>query len=199
MITTAKGNVVKPGDFAAVRMGGTTGRLIRIGEFLNGNGFGDWEHAIFYAGDDPDLGDDLILEAEPGGARLVPFHYALTEVLWSTDNPLLNLNLSQQQLAMTVAKHWKGVPYSFLDYLALAAHRLHIPGWLPFWFSPVKAAKQRFRHLVTLKTYVAETGHDICSQLADLCRLELKSNLFSDGRWPGYVTPLALANLILGK
>jgi hypothetical protein len=190
VITTPSGKTVLPGDFAVVRVHGTVGKLIRLGEILNGDGFGDWEHAIFYAGDDPELGDDLILEAEPGGAKLVPFHYAAADVMWSTDNPDLDLTLVQQQMAMTVAKHWKGVPYSFVDYLALAAHRFHLPGLL--WSKYSKS-------FVTLKTYVGQTAHDICSQLADLCRLELGSHLFSNGRWPGDVTPLDLANLIQGK
>jgi hypothetical protein len=186
-IVTSKSNLVQAGDFAAVRVHGDVGRLIHLGEELNGDGFGDWEHAIFYAGGD----QDLILEAEPGGAQLRPFHYSVTDVLWSSDNPELALEPAQRAQAMEIAEKHKGVPYSGLDYLALAAHRVHVPGWTPFWFGDKG-------HLVSLKTYVAETGHMICSQLADQCRLDMGSHLYDDKRWPGFVTPLNLANLILG-
>ena len=47
-----------PGDFAAVRLESPVGVAIRVGELLNGDGFRDYEHAIFYVG-----GQDLILEA----------------------------------------------------------------------------------------------------------------------------------------
>lgn len=178
MIRTQFGTVVQPGDFAAVRVDGAVGRLIRVGQFLNGSGFRNYEHAIFYAGDDEKLGQDLILEAEPGGARLVPFHYSPGDVLWSSDAPPLALNATQRQLAMVIARHYKGVPYSALDYFALAAHRLHIR-------TPM------------LKYIIGSTHQMICSQLADQCRLEMGSHLFSDSRWPGFVTPADLADLIL--
>jgi hypothetical protein len=176
MLKTSAGALVLPGDFAAVRLHGDTGKLIRLGEELNGDGFGDWEHAIFYAGEK----NDLILEAEPGGARLVPFHYEAADVLWSSDSPALDLTEAQRAMARRVAGKYRGTPYSFLDYAALAAHRLHI--WAP-----------------GLKHFVGTSKHMICSQLADQCRLDMGSHLFSDGRWPGYVTPLDLANLINQK
>ena len=36
----------------------------------------------------------------------------------------------------------------------------------------------------------------ICSQLVDYCYLMAGVHLFNDGRWPGYVTPEDLANVI---
>jgi hypothetical protein len=178
MIRTLGGTVtVQPGDFACVRLESTVGGLIRAGEILNGSGFKDYEHAFFYAGGP----QDLILEAEPGklGARLVPYHYDGSRVLWSSQNPKLDLNTAQRQQAMTIAQRYKGVPYSFLDYAALSAHRLHL--WAP-----------------GLQDYIKDTGHMICSQLADQCRQDMGSHLFTDPpRWEGYVTPADLANLIL--
>jgi hypothetical protein len=167
---------VQPGDFAAVRTRGDVSRLIRVGQFLNGDGFGDWEHAIFYAGGP----QDLILEAEPGGARLVPYHYQSGDVLWSATSPRLDLAPEQRDRAMDTALRYRGIPYSSLDYDALALHRLHIPA-------------------PGLKEYIGSTRSMICSQLADQCRLDLGSHLFKDNRWPGYVTPLSLADLIEGK
>lgn len=175
MLKTTGGLIVQPGDFAAVRVENPVGTIIHIGEILNGSGFRDYEHAIFYAGGP----DDLILEAEPGGAKLVPYHYDNTGVLWSTVNPKLNLTPHQRSMAMTIAEHYKGVPYSFGDYLALALHRLHVP-------TP------------DLRKYIADNRHMICSQLVDQCRLDMGSHLFTDKRWPGFVTPADLANLIAG-
>jgi len=166
--------LVQPGDFAAVKMKGDTGTLIHIGEILNGDGFRDYEHAFVYVGGS----QDMILEAEPGGAVIRVFHYPLNDVLWSTDNVGLSLTIPQRRVIPQIAEKYKGTPYSALDYFALAARRLHIP------------APQ-------LRGYIADTGHMICSQLADQVRLDVGSHLFSDGRWPGDVTPADLANLIL--
>ena len=166
---------VQPGDFAAVKVHGDVGKLIRLGEILNGDGFRDYEHAIWYVGGK----QDLILEAEAGGAVLRPFHVDPSDCLWSSDNPALTLSADQRDQVLAVAQRYKGTPYSAADYFALAAHRLHIPA-------------------PHLKAFVAETGHMICSQLVDTCRLAIGSHLFDDGRWPGYVTPLALADLICG-
>ena len=175
MIRTLGGTVdVLPGDFAAVRLESPVGVAIRVGELLNGDGFRDYEHAIFYVGGP----QDLILEAEPGGAQLVPYHYDGSGVLWSSQNPKLGLTSMQRAAAVQVAESYKGVPYSFLDYAALAAHRLHIPA-------------------PDLRKFIASTGHMICSQLSDQCRFNIGSHLFADGRWPGYVTPADLAALIL--
>lgn len=175
-ITTAAGKTVLPGDFAAVRVHGDVGKMIEIGEWLNGSGFGNWEHAIFYAGGP----DDLCLEAEPGGALLIPYRYRdrPADVLWSTGNPALELTAQQRGRALPVAELYKGTPYSALDYDALALHRLHIPA-------------------PGLRGYIQTTKHMICSQMTDQCRLRLGSHLFTDPpRWPGYVVPLDLAKLI---
>lgn len=172
MLTTAAGATVLPGDFAVTKMAGPLGPLIRVGEALNGEGFRDYEHAFAYIGGP----DDLILEAEPGGARLVPFHYVMSACLWSSGIPSLAIAV-RTGLVEEAGMRYKGVPYSFLDYAALVAHRLGIPG-------------------PGLRSYIASTKHMICSQLVDQFRLDLGSHLFDDGRWPGYVTPASLANLI---
>lgn len=174
-VKTLAGDLILPGDFAVVHLADPVAKLITVGERLNGDAFAQYQHAFFYAGGP----QDLILEAEPGGARLVPYHYDPADVLWSTINPELALTKAQQADVLDIAKRYQNVPYSFLDYGALAAHRLHI--WAP-----------------GLKHYVASTKHMICSQLVDQCRLDLGSHLFSDKRWPGYVTPAALAGLING-
>jgi hypothetical protein len=69
----------------------------------------------------------------------------------------------------------RGVGYSFLDYDAIAAHRLHLP-------------------VPGLRAYIGSTGHLICSQLCDQAYADVGAHLYADGRWPGYVTPLDLWN-----
>jgi hypothetical protein len=152
-----------PGMIGLVPMGGAGGRLIRIGQFLNGDGFEDFQHA-FVA-----LPGNMIIEAEPGGARIVPLRYA--GVYWCEGIHGL-LNAAAADVAMT-AQGLKGTPYSWLDYGALFTHRLRIP-------------------VPGLREFIADSGHQICSQLADELYLRLGAHIFDDGRWPGYVTPGAL-------
>ena len=190
MIRATDNIVIEPGDFAAVRSSGMISGLIQAGEqsvlWLESQNhraaeakIGKWTHAIFYAGGP----DDLILEAEPGGARMRPFHYDMAGCMWSSGRPALALTAQQRQAAPIVAAVYanandgKGVPYSFADYEAIGAHALGISeSWL--------------------KDFIASSGHMICSQLVDQCRLDLGSHLFSDGRWPGFVDPLDIALVI---
>lgn len=179
------GKQVMPGDFGVVRTIGNVGTGIRYAQRfamlaryhkLPSKMEDNWEHAIFYA----DTEEDLILEAEPGGAKLVPFHYDSRLVMWSTQNDSLYLTSAQRSKAREVAEKYRGVPYSFLDYVAIGVHSLHEP-------DPI------------LRAYIASTKHKICSALADRCRLDLDSHLFNDNRWEGYVDPLDLAEVIYGR
>jgi hypothetical protein len=96
--------------------------------------------------------------------------------LWSTGH----IELTEPQRAAIVKKALacKGIPYSAIDYVALAMHRLHLPA-------------------PGLREYIESSEHLICSQLVDMCYRLAGVHLFSDNRWPGYVTPADLANLIL--
>lgn len=147
---------------------GPVGLGIRIGQALNGDGFEDFEHA-FVATDAPAGETGLwIVEAEPGGAVHVPMHYEAARVFW-----LRPPSPEVGQAVAAAAIGLKGIGYSFLDYDALAAHRLHIPA-------------------PGLRGYIADTGHMICSQLADEAARRGGWQLFADDRWPGYVTPGAI-------
>lgn len=160
----------KPGDFGLVAISGETGRLIRFGQWLNGNGWGDYQHAVLV------LDNNELIEAEPGGARIRPVsEYDGTNVVWS-DWPLTD---AERSAIVAAGRSLEGVPYSFLDYLALAAHRLHIP-------------------IPGLRKYIAATGDDICSQLVDLGYQLGGQKMFADGRWAGYVTPMALLRALHG-
>jgi hypothetical protein len=165
------------GDFAVIPISGNVGKLISFGEWLNGDGFGAYDHAEIYVGmADANAPLGYTMGAYPGGATLVPVPQDQTGWLWSTGH--INLTDDQRSKIVQNALACKGIPYSGLDYFALATHRLHVPA--PF-----------------LKTYIASTKHLICSQLVDLCYDNAGVHLFNDNRWPGYVTPADLANVIL--
>jgi hypothetical protein len=144
---------------------GPVGFGIRFGQWLNGSGFEDFEHALV-ATDAPAGETGLwIVEAEPGGARHVPMHYSSGSMYWLRP-PDAATGQRVAEAAISLVK----TPYSFLEYDALALRRLNIPA-------------------PGLRHYVADTGHMICSQLADEAAKRGGWQLFDDGRWPGDVTP----------
>jgi hypothetical protein len=159
-----------PGDFAVVRISGDVGRLIRVGQWLDGDGYENYEHAFI------DVGDGQLVEAQPSGARLAPLtEYDASAPLWSTG--CIALTDEQRECLVAAARGYIGVPYSFLDYgsLALARFRMRPP---------------------IVKRFVADTHHMICSQLVDQCYVDAGVHLFNDGRIPGDVTPGNLYELI---
>jgi hypothetical protein len=161
------------GDFEVVPTGGAGGKLIRLGQILNGSGFTDYEHARIY------VGGGKCVEAEPGGASYCNFD-PNDGGLWSTG--LLNLSPNDRSVIAGSADHYAhlGVGYSAADYFALAARRLQLGLLVP-----------------GLRTYVQSSGHMICSQLVDRCYKDAHIELFDDKRWDGYVTPGDLAELII--
>lgn len=156
----------QPGDIGVTQITGDAGRLIRIGQWLNGDGFADFEHALVY------LGNGQILEAEPGGARIAELtEYNERNIAWLRCP-------DQYRTAVTeAARSLEHVPYSAADYFAIAAHRLHLP-------------------IPGLRQYVRSSGHLICSALADRAADLGGWHLFADGRWDGYVTPADIWHLI---
>jgi hypothetical protein len=155
---------------------GNVGRLIEVGQWLNGSGFRQWEHAFV------SLGGGRIAEAEPGGAR-AGLASEYRSVYWCHAIAALASPAQLQEIADAARKYTEpgpwgkgGVPYSFLDYLALAQHRLRIPG-------------------PGLEDYIKSTNHQICSQLCDQAEQDAGVHLFTDGRWTGDVTPMDLYNL----
>lgn len=150
-----------PGDFGLVSIPGVAGLGVRIGQYLNGNGFSEYEHAFVV------LDGNSVLEAEPRGARITPLSaYDNTNVVYSD----WDLTGQQRSAIVAAAEGLIGTPYSWLDYLSLALHRLHIPA-------------------PHLRRYVADSGHLICSQLVDLAYLRAGLHMFNDRRWEGDVTP----------
>lgn len=162
--------VPQPGMIGLTQISGNVGKMIELGQLLNGEGFENWEHAFVL------LPGNQILEAEPGGALVRELHY--DDVYWCTNiyklipAGLIALRTFDTILNNTV-EELKGIPYSFLDYAALAAHRLHVPA-------------------PHLRKYIQTSHHEICSQLADDFYWRLGVQIFTDGRWPGDVTPASL-------
>jgi hypothetical protein len=158
-----------------VTMPGAVGKAIRLGQWLNGDGFANYQHAYVVVGAVKSLPGVRIIEAMPGGALLSPLSR------YDGFNPVyLRCPDELREAVADFGITARGVPYSFLDYAALAAHRFHLP-------------------VPGLESYIRSTGHEICSQLADAIAETGGWHLFDDGRWPGYVTPLDLYKLYLAQ
>lgn len=153
----------KPGDIGLTQISGYGGKLIRLGQWLNGDGHADYEHAFVVQKVDDD-GTVWIVEAMPGGAQRVRNWHDPDRTRWLICPEPLRAGVA------SAARDYVGVPYSVADYGALALHRLHIP-------TP------------HLKKYIETSGHMICSQLADRAAEKGGWKLFKDGRWHGDVTP----------
>jgi hypothetical protein len=153
----------QPGDIGLTVITGW-GRFIRLGQWLNGDGFADYEHAFVVSESSSKFQDKMIVEAMPGGAQHVRNWHDPEHTVY------LRCPDRYREAVAASARGFVGVPYSVADYFALAAHRLHIPA-------------------PHLKKFVRSSGHMICSQLADTAAAEGGWHLFEDGRWPGDVTP----------
>jgi uncharacterized protein YycO len=158
----------QPGDFAVVHIPELAGTMVHVMQQISG-GHGHYEHAI------QGVDGGMIVEATPEGAVLLPMHYPAEHVAWSTGH--VDVTAGQRELIVAAARSYVGTPYSFLDYAAIAAHCWHL--WAP-----------------GLKSYVASTRHQICSQLVDACQQAGGVQLFADHRWNGFVRPDDLAGRI---
>jgi cell wall-associated NlpC family hydrolase len=157
----------QPGDIGLTTVQGPVGALIRFGQELNGDGFATWEHAFIV------LPGDRLIEAQPGGARIgMLSEYDGRHVMYLSPPGLVP---DRRWAICDTAEQYVGVGYGWLDYMALAAHRFHLPA-------------------PGLRRYIASTRRMICSQLVDQAYRDAGVELFADGRWPGYVTPADLFN-----
>lgn len=155
----------RPGDIGLVQISGQVGKLISLGQYLNGDGFERWSHAFVVTDDTGPNGKPMIVEAEPGGAQYVELHY--DDVYWCNG---ISHNLTDEQRAYISQETcgFIGTGYSFLDYFALAAKRLHLP-------------------VKFIDNYVRSTRHVICSQLAAAVYEEAGVPVYD--YWTGDVTP----------
>lgn len=153
-----------PGDIGFAMIPGRVGAWVSIGQALLRDSC-RWTHAFLVI----DRGQAV--EAMPAGARIVPLEPRTGEHFAYLRLPLTEI---QREAVATVGRSLEGTPYSFADYLALAALEWRLPG-----------------HRL-LRGYVADSGHMICSQLVDHALCRGGYHLFDDGRWSQDVTPGAL-------
>lgn len=152
------------GAFGLVRIPGFTGSLVSAGQRLIGSG-SHYTHAFIY------MGNAMVVQAEPGGARMRSLASAGIDPVYSA----MPLSDAERLAITTAAFNLIGTPYSFLDYAAIGANRL--------------------LHLDALERYEDSTHHMICSQLVVECYRRAGIELFA-GRSAGDIVPGDLAHLI---
>lgn len=169
---------VAPGTIGLTLIAGEVGKIIHFGQWLATKPLPLWlqrddqppyEHAFVYLGATDSYSEGAILEAEPGGSRVRSVNEYKT-IYWCKS--IAARYAPELPKVARIAPEYTGLPYSFLDYFSLFLHRLHLR--LPF-----------------VKSYLAATGHDICSQLCDLVYDAAGAHLFTD-RWAGDVIPMDL-------
>lgn len=158
------------GDFGVVNIPGDMGKLIRIGQWLNGDGYNDYEHAFVVIDR-----TGRVIEGRPSGAGYNRTTAYPTAAYYTCPD-------TAREAVSDAARSLLGRPYSWADYLALAAVRFHLDLIAP-----------------PLRGYVESSGRLICSQLVDYAYQLAGVQLFNDGRLPGDVDPAALYRLILAQ
>jgi len=160
----------RPGDFAVVDTRMRTSPRIRLAQALSRGGYRMFDHAVICSRVRRD-GTVYVVEALPNGAEENIWHYDDHDHLWSTGVVKTSAKAGKAALA------YVDTPYSWLDYAAVAARAWHL--WVP-----------------GLRHYTASRKHLISSQLVERAELDAGIQLFGDRRWPGYVRPSDLAELI---
>lgn len=147
------------GDFAVTATGGWVAKVIR---FITKSPV---NHAFVY------LGNDQIIEAQPGGAAISPVS-KYPNAIWS-EHQALGVNITAG------AKALAGVPYNYIDVAAQAIVRLL--GWqAPMWALRRLSDPRRLQ----------------CAQLVDYAYHLAGIELFHDRRPSGLVAPSDLYELI---
>lgn len=181
----------EPGDLVVVNTLNQVSSVVQILEYLSGRPKGNkapqpgekrysqWNHVAVCTRVIPRTYEIWIAEAEPGGAVERPFHYQDVPHQWSTGIIPTNAAVAAAAVKYTRKGPWgdHGVPYSWLDYGAIAAYRAGL-------------------RTSELRMYLATTMHMICSEYGDQCKLEGGIHLFDDDRWSGFVRPSDIGALL---
>lgn len=181
---------LRPGDLGFGPIGGAAGLIAKAGQLLLGERvrlgrvsidhvFVVTEAATLVSGLSSTWNPVMAVEALPGGAKEVSIADR-----WTDRYAYVRPNYPGTEwcgaLVAEKARAMVGTPYSFLDYLALAARERHLSSWLP------DAIEDR------IAQRVLSSGHMICSQLADQALTRAGYQVFDDGRLSQEVTPGAL-------
>ncbi len=156
----------RPGDIGLSSSTGPIGKFIRTAQAMIGDHTFVTHAFIVLPGGD-------IIEAMPKGATFAKLDKYPNAVYSRFD-----LNLDQRDAICEEAIKMYGTPYSFLDYLALAATHFNI-------------RPEPIRNRVT------NSGKMICSQLCAEAYRRAGVDLFPDKRLPMDVTPGDLSRLFL--
>lgn len=148
-----------PGDVGFSTIKGWTGVIPNIGQAILNDGC-RYSHVYIH------IGGGRTLEAMPGGARIV-LGGATRPGPWFR----LPLTAKQQLMIPHNGEALEGLPYSYMNYPALAWHEFEWVG-----------------HNL-LRSYVSNSHRMICSQLVDHLLWSVDYHVFNDGRWPQDVTP----------
>jgi hypothetical protein len=159
------------GTIGLVRVPGVFGWLIGLGQLLAGDA-SRYTHAFVV------LDDGTLIEAMPGGARIVPLStWPAERVAYGWIIPLTE---RQRAAVVAAARSYEGVGYGFVDYAALALARFGVrPAWL--------------------RRFIGSSRRVICSQLVVQAYRDAGVELFADGRAAMEVTPGDLANLMVER
>lgn len=180
---------LRPGAFGLAVISGKTGKLVRWGQDIVEGRMTHFTHAFLV------LDNNEVVEAEPGGAKVVSldkyvnapvgsvqfsdlpvqkgiadFHSATPN--WTLDDSFAFEGQLRERI-VDIGRGLKGVPYNYLDYLAIGLEHFHIRP---------KLVTSRVRRQDRL----------ICSQLVDFVYNMAGIHLFDDGRLPQDVTPADL-------
>lgn len=174
---------LRPGDIGFGPIGGRVGLGVRIALAI-ADGGGPYQHVYMVTEgcvksyESPGFSLDeysgpWAVEAMPRGAVKVDISSR-----WTKDFCYIRpdyLDETQALQAASIAEGLIGTPYSYLDYLALAAHHMHLP-------------------VSHLDKFITTSKHMICSQLVDYCLTQANWHTFNDHRLSQDVTPSAFYN-----
>lgn len=171
-MTLPKYGTPRPGQFGLTKIHGWAGIGIKTGQALLRlrHPLCPVQHGFLV------LDNDEVIEAEPGGARIMPLSY-YTETSRVRETWYSDLNLTDTQVDNTIiaARLLKDIPYNWVTYWALAAKRFGIS-------TP---------HIDDL---IKNKGYQMCTQLIDWSLHLGGVELYDNGKLPQNVIPSDLWN-----